>query len=170
MTAAALLTCISSASAAGLTKLRCEYLTDPLGIDVEHPRLSWVLEEQDSKPEVRAQRQTGYQIVVASTPELLEKNQGDCWDSGKVASDQTAQIEYAGKPLASRQRCFWKVGVFLDSPAAVKQVIWSKPACWEMGLLKAADWQAKWIDATGYSDANTQPPPVSLTIVKAVYG
>ena len=170
MTAAALLTCISSAAAAGLTKLRCEYLTDPLGIDVEHPRLSWVLEEPDSKPEVRAQKQTGYQVLVASTPELLEKNQSDCWDSGKVASDQTAQIEYAGKPLTSRQQCFWKVGVWTDGLAAESKVIWSKPACWEMGLLKAADWQAKWIDATGYIDATTQPPPVSLTILKAVYG
>ena len=52
------------------------------------------------------------------------------WDSGRVPSDQSAQVEYAGQPLASRTRCFWKVRVWdqLDQPAP-----WSKPATWSMG-------------------------------------
>ena len=54
-------------------------------------------------------------MLVASTPELLAKDQGDLWDSGKVVSDQSIQVEYAGKPLESRQVCHWKVRVWLKN-------------------------------------------------------
>ncbi|MCX6635598.1 MAG: hypothetical protein NT090_11040, partial [Acidobacteria bacterium] len=107
--AVALLSCIPAVSAADLTNLRCEYLTDPLGIDVEKPRLSWVIEDKGQKTEVRGQKQTAYQVLVASSEELLKKDKGDLWDSGKVASDQSIQVEYHGKPLKSRMYCHWKV-------------------------------------------------------------
>jgi alpha-L-rhamnosidase len=123
--------------AAGLTNLRCEHLANPLGIDVTQPRLSWVIESTH-----RGERQTAYQILVASSEVLLKQNKGDCWDSGKVASDQSIQVEYQGKPLASRMRCYWKVRVWdQDGKASA----WSEPALWTMGLLQPADWQAKWI-------------------------
>ena len=57
----------------------------------------------------RGAKQTAYQVLVASTPEKLAADQGDLWDSGRVASDQSTQIVYAGKPLQSRMRCHWKV-------------------------------------------------------------
>ncbi|MBN1845219.1 MAG: family 78 glycoside hydrolase catalytic domain [Sedimentisphaerales bacterium] len=117
--------------------LRCEYLADPLGIDVDRPRLSWVLRSQR-----RGQRQTAYQVLVASGPERLERNRGDLWDSGRVPSDQSNQVDYAGNPLPSRQRCFWKVRIW-DIDAKVSE--WSRPAVWSMGLLRPADWQARWI-------------------------
>ena len=171
MTTTALLACIPAACAVELTSPRCEYLSEPLGIDVANPRLSWVLEDGDPKPEGRGRKQTAYQILVASTPALLANGQGDLWDSGKVASDQSAQIAYAGKPLASRQQCFWKVAVWTDRPAASAKPGWSKPAMWEMGLLKADDWQAQWIEGAGYVDTTPLPAaPAALTIVKAVYG
>ena len=119
--------------------LRCEYLKNPLGVDAAQPRLSWVIESQQ-----RGQRQTAYQVLVASSPAALESDQGDVWDSGKVASDETAHIVYAGKPLASRQVCHWKVRAW-DRDGQPSD--WSKPACWEMGLLKPADWSAQWIEA-----------------------
>ena len=84
--------------------LRCEYLKNPLGIDETEPRLSWQF--QSSGPEARGQRQTAWQVLVASTPELLEQDQGDRWDSGKVESDQSIHITYAGSPLASEQFCW----------------------------------------------------------------
>ena len=84
--------------------LRCEYRVNPLGIDVTVPRLSW--EMYDAR---RGAAQTAYQVLVASTPEKLAADQGDLWDTGKVVSDQTSQIVYAGKPLQSRMRCHWKV-------------------------------------------------------------
>jgi alpha-L-rhamnosidase len=97
--------------AAEVTNLRCEYLKDPLGIDVMKPRLSWKLETGNWKLE-RGIKQTSYQILVASSENILNKDQGDLWDSGKVESDQSIHVEYQGKPLESRMRCWWKVMVW----------------------------------------------------------
>lgn len=92
---------ISSAgvAAAGLANLRCEYRDNPLGIDAAQPRLSWMMAET----EVRGQRQTAYQVLVASTEARLKFDQGDLWDSGKVVSRQSIQIEYGGQPLLARR-------------------------------------------------------------------
>ena len=89
------------------TKLRCEYQDDPLGIDQTEPRLDWQL--VSTNPELRSQKQTAYRILVASSEENLAKDRGDLWDTGKIDSDETTQIVYAGKSLSSRQRAFWKV-------------------------------------------------------------
>ena len=119
-------------------QLRCEYLQDPLGIDVTQPRLSWILTSDQ-----RGQKQTAYQVLVASTPDLLAKDQGDLWDSGKVVSDQSIQVEYVGRPLESRMRCFWKVRVW---GANMNLSAWSQPALWTIGLLHPKEWEAaKWI-------------------------
>jgi alpha-L-rhamnosidase len=140
----------ASGAAAGLsqaagdvrvTGLTCEYLADPLGIDVAQPRLSWKLESKQ-----RGQRQTAYQILVADSEQVLQENRGDLWDTGKVASDQSIHVVYAGKPLASRTRCWWKVRVWDKDDGAGA---FSEPAVWEMGLLTPEDWQAKWISARG---------------------
>ena len=84
--------------------LRVEYRANPLGIDVRTPRLSWQLQSS-----ARGERQTAYRVLVASSSDLLKNGQGDLWDSGKVDSDQSIQLRYAGKPLPARQSCFWKV-------------------------------------------------------------
>ncbi|HLI33590.1 MAG TPA: alpha-L-rhamnosidase, partial [Terriglobia bacterium] len=76
--------------------LRCEYLTNPVGIDVRQPRFSWVLQDSD-----RGELQSAYQILVATSPQRLARDEGDQWDSGKVTSDNSIQVVYAGKPLAS---------------------------------------------------------------------
>ncbi|MEM3147197.1 MAG: hypothetical protein QXY94_06570, partial [Archaeoglobaceae archaeon] len=86
-----------------VTNLRCEYQVNPIGVDVLQPRLSWVVEATD--PTERGQRQTAYQIIVASTRENLDKNIGDLWDTGKVNSDATMVI-YAGKSLQSLMECW----------------------------------------------------------------
>jgi alpha-L-rhamnosidase len=119
--------------------LRCEYLAHPLGVDVPGPRLSWTLWSDE-----RGQRQTAYRILVASTPELLEQDRADTWDTGKVDSDRTCHVVYGGKPLRSLQRCYWKVQVWdrYGQPSD-----WSEVSCWEMGMLSPDGWQAKWIRA-----------------------
>ena len=116
---------------------RCEYRVDPLGIEAEHPRLSWVLHSSE-----RGQQQTAYRVLVASSPELLAQDQGDLWDSGKVVSDQSTPVPYGGKSLASRAECHWKVSVW-DKDG--RQSAWSRPARWTMGLLTPADWKARWV-------------------------
>ena len=120
-----------------MENLRCEARTNPAGIDVAAPRLSWVL--QSAK---RGAAQSAYQVLVASSPEQLSQDKGDLWDSGKVASAETFNIEYAGSPLASEARCFWKVRTWDENG---KPSAWSQPASWFMGLLKPAEWQAQWI-------------------------
>ncbi|MBN1417212.1 MAG: family 78 glycoside hydrolase catalytic domain [Planctomycetes bacterium] len=130
--------------------LRCEYLTDPLGIGTLAPRLSWIIESP-----ARGERQTAYRILVASGPETLARGEGDLWDSGKVASGETAQITYAGKPLASRARCHWKVRIWDKDGIASP---WSSPALWTMGLLADEDWKASWI---GLDGIRVRPAPAS---------
>jgi alpha-L-rhamnosidase len=117
--------------------LRCEYLTDPLGLGETQPRLSWV-----SESGARRQVQTAYQILVAGDPRLLLRNTGDLWDSGQVTSDASIQIPYGGQPLKSQMRCYWKVRVW-DKDGHPSR--WSDPARWTMGLLDPNDWKAKWI-------------------------
>ena len=148
--AATLLSGITDADASALTKLRCEYLSDPLGIDVARPRLSWVIIDSGQRSEVRGRQQSAYQVLVASTPDLLANDQGDLWDSGKVDSERSIQVEYAGMPLESRWQCHWKVRVWLgdDTPTA-----WSPPAHWSMGLLRLTDWQGTWIGLDRHDDS-----------------
>ncbi|MCS6950882.1 MAG: family 78 glycoside hydrolase catalytic domain, partial [bacterium] len=119
--------------------LRCEYLTRPLGIDVAQPRLSWTLWSRE-----RGQRQTAYRILVASAPDLLERDVADLWNSGKVVSDRTCHVLYEGKPLRSLQQCYWKVRVW---DAAGEPSGWSAVSWWEMGILHPEEWQAQWISA-----------------------
>jgi len=167
LTAAVAMVTSITTPATELTNPRCEYLSNPLGIDAGKPRLSWKIAGSKSNatsPQAeipRGLRQTAYQILVASTPDLLAKNQGDLWDSGKVTSDTTSQIEYGGKPLQSRQRCFWKVKAWLthDGDSSVSVGAESKPAVWEMGLLNNDDWQAKWIEGAGYVEKKPQAAP-----------
>lgn len=119
--------------------LRCEYLTDPLGIDVVIPRFSW---KQTDPDHVRGQKQTAWQILVAGSKELLAQDEGDLWDSGKVSTSQSTLVPYGGSALASNQECFWKVRIhdMHGTPSA-----WSAPARFSMGLLDEEDWKGPWI-------------------------
>jgi alpha-L-rhamnosidase len=137
--------------------LRCEYLANPLGIEAASPRLSWIIDSKE-----RGEKQSAYQVLVASSVKLLNKDSGDLWDSGKVASDETSQIAYTGKPLSSRQDVFWKVRAW-DREG--KRGSWSPAGRWQMGLLKPADWSAKWILAA----PPATPAPELLIIHRATY-
>ena len=119
------------------TNLRCEYLTNPLGIDAGSPRLSWILSSDQ-----RGEQQTAYQILVASSLDQINADAGDLWDSGKVVSDESSQVAYAGKALVSRESCFWKVRAWDRDGHSGR---WSPVAHWQMGLLEPVDWSAKWI-------------------------
>jgi alpha-L-rhamnosidase len=131
-------------------RLRCEYADNPLGIDVAQPRLYWMLDSKE-----RGQHQTAYQILAASSPALLATDTGDLWDTGKVVSDETIHIRYAGKELKSSQAVFWKLRVWDKDDRASA---WSAPVTWTMGVVTSnepsssrdsivAGWKAKWICA-----------------------
>jgi alpha-L-rhamnosidase len=129
----------SPAAAIRPVSLHCEYLENPLGIDVRKPRLGWKLV---AAPGARGQEQAAYQILVATSLKQLERNRGDLWDSGRVASKEQFGIEYAGKPLKSGQAVVWKVRVW-DREGRVSS--FSDPSRWEMALLSPDEWRAKWI-------------------------
>ncbi len=134
-------------------RLRCEYVENPLGVDETRPRLSWWVD--DPRP---AEIQTAYQILAASCLELLALDEGDFWDSGRVQSQQTYNVDYLGKPLISGRRVYWKVRTY-DSDGMPSP--WSEGAFFEMGLLAREDWRAQWIGAPLIgSRASGVPVPV----------
>ncbi|MGD0731593.1 MAG: family 78 glycoside hydrolase catalytic domain [Terracidiphilus sp.] len=110
-----------------VSHLRCENLLDPQGIDVSRPRFSWILDSSRS-----GEKQTAYEVVVDGQ-----------WDSGRVASDRSINIEYGGKALAPASRYTWKVRVW-DAEGTASG--WSKPATFSTGLKQ---WSAKWIGHDG---------------------
>lgn len=128
--------------------ITCSGREEPSGITEEKPGLSWKL----ASP-VRGACQTAYRILVASSPAILEKDEGDLWDSGKVDSFRTQQIPYGGKPLASSQTCHWKVRAW-DRDGQPGP--WSADSEWTMGVLTPEDWGgAKWIGAGAVNQAKT---------------
>ncbi|ATC63953.1 alpha-L-rhamnosidase [Nibricoccus aquaticus] len=117
--------------------LRTEYAVNPLGIDAAQPRLFWKIEST-----ARGQKQTAWQILAASSEATLARDDGDLWDSGRVANDRTTFVSYGGKALVSSQTVFWKVRSW-DRDG--KPSAWSEPAHWTMGILTKEEWKASWI-------------------------
>lgn len=139
-----------------VTALKCENAVDPLGVDDPYPQLSWQVASDEND-----QRQTAWQVIAASSAELLAKDQHDLWDTGKI-SDQTTRIHFPGIPPSgismpsipptarftdtpsTGQQIFWKVRAWDRDD---KPTEWSKPASWTMGVASPRDWNAKWIGA-----------------------
>ncbi len=117
--------------------LICEYSQNPIGIDITNPQLSWKL------PNTRkGMMQTAYEILVSSSMENLDKNNGNIWSTGKVESDQSLFVAFTGNALTSGNKYYWKVK-YWDNQGGVSP--FSAPASWEMALLKKSDWKAQWI-------------------------
>jgi alpha-L-rhamnosidase len=132
---------LTPAAFAAPLHLRCEYLENPLGIDKASPHLSWQSDNSE-----RDWKQSAYEILVASSAELLRAGKADIWDSGKTTSAESVGIVYHGPALESRQRYYWKVRVW-DAGGQTSESV--EPAWWEMGLLHPTDWKAKWITLKG---------------------
>jgi len=124
-------------------------LVNPLGIDVKQPRLSWQLSSDQ-----RNIQQTAYQIIVSSSNEKLQKDEGDIWNSGKQNSSQSIHLNYAGKILQSATKYFWRVKVFTNKGEATS----TETAFFSTGLFNSNGWKAKWIgyDKSSPWDSITQ--------------
>lgn len=135
--------------------LRCEYRENPLGIDELRPRLAWLLNDPR-----RGARQTAYRILAATRADALEPGKADLWDTGRVESDQSNQVAYAGQPLETGMRVFWSVCIW-DHDGQPSP--WSEPAWWEMGLFRKFNWEpiwkAQWIGLPRPADAGSGPCP-----------
>lgn len=130
--------------------LRCESLTNPIGIAVAEPRLSWQL-----LSDKRNTLQTAYEIKVVD-------NKQPVWTSGKVSTDQSVNVFYAGKALAAEKKYDWQVRVW-DNHGNTSP--WSEPANFQMGLintLNEADggWKAQWISPGYTEDSIKRPSPL----------
>jgi alpha-L-rhamnosidase len=132
-----------------------EYKVNPVGIDVGQPRLTWRL-----RSEQRGTVQTAYQVQVAGTSDALLAGHELIWDSGRVSSDQSVQVAYAGPALQSGQRYHWRVRTW---SGAGRVSGWSQPAYWEMGLLQPSDWSAAaWITPPWDEDTTKSNPAPML--------
>lgn len=118
-------------------QLQTEMLTNPEGIDVKQPRLSWVIHSISNQT-----KQTAYQITIASTLENLNSNHPDLWDSGKVESDESTNVIYNGKKLNNKQEVYWKVKIWTNKGEAIAAEV----AHFSMGIMTYADWKStRWI-------------------------
>lgn len=130
------------------TQLRCEYLTEPIGVDAPQPRLMWMMLDNRA-----GAKQTAYHIAVGTDSLQVTKGAGDYWTTGKISSS-AALIRYNGKPLKPFTKYFWQVSLWdKDGRAAHKKAISS----FETGMMDVRNWKGTWI-----SDANnikTLPAP-----------
>ena len=136
--------------------LRCENLDNPV-IDVSVPRLSW-----ETVSEGRDVRQESYRILVSSSLEKLDNDEGDMWDSRRVKSGNSVYVKYEGAPLSGRTEYYWKVKVKTNKGESEG----SKPASWTMALTGQTDWQAKW---TGFDSVSVNDVLVGETRLAARY-
>lgn len=133
-------------------------MTNPLGASTA-PVLSWRVQSP-----TRGERQTAWQLLVASSAEVLAAHRGDLWDSGRTVAQREPGVAYRGSPLKPGTRCHWKVRSWgLDGQPSG----WSEPAVMEIAPMAPADWQgARWID-DGRDNPNNdeefyQPDPAPL--------
>ncbi|MGK7394181.1 MAG: glycoside hydrolase family 78 protein [Candidatus Cyclobacteriaceae bacterium M3_2C_046] len=131
--------------------LKCNYRTDPVGLDQLPPQFSWQVLSQE-----KATTQSAYRILVATDPDLLQEGKADLWDSKNVSYDQSVHIPYLGKELGSRDRAYWKVKVWNQDQ---QSSVYSQVASFELGLLEKSDWQAQWLKHPDFLDTLLEPKP-----------
>jgi alpha-L-rhamnosidase len=117
-------------------RLRCEYLDNPLGLDVP-PHFSW---RDDST--LRDWHQAAYQVLVSTSLDAVLSGGGSVWDSGRRSSEDSIGIAYGGAALQPMTRYYWTVRVW---DASGKMSLPANPAWFETGLPAKTDWTAKWI-------------------------
>ena len=124
--------------------LLCEYLKNPLSIDISNPGFSWQLVSA-----VRNQFQSAYELIVSDNMKDIQEGRGNIWSTGKILSDQSTQIEYGGKSLHSFTRYYWRVRSYNQNgdPSSWSDINW-----FETAMLDKSDWKAQWI-----SDGIHQP-------------
>ncbi|HWS01538.1 MAG TPA: family 78 glycoside hydrolase catalytic domain, partial [Prolixibacteraceae bacterium] len=129
--------------------LRCENLSNPLGVNTYTPRLSWKIKSNKNGTEQKA-----YQLMVASDPFLLNNGEADLWDSGRTESSSTVLVSYRGVKLSSGSVAYWKIRIWDESGNASP---WSPVASFSIGLLNKEDWQASYIGFPTNAGSNQCP-------------
>src|SRR6187399_3179137 len=125
-----------------VVNLLTENQTNPIGLDVQQPRFSWQLESEQ-----RNISQTAYEITVSGS-------KGSVWKSGKITSDRSVQVPYAGTVLQSGKKYTWQVRVWDNNGKASAS---SEPAFFQTAMMSPTDWKAKWIEADLTEDSINRP-------------
>jgi len=144
-TLAALLCCFLSIGQLKVGHLLTEGLNNPLGLDIRAPRFSWQMTAPD-----RGVRQTAYELEVTGNGKEA------VWSSGRVDADGSLWVAYAGKPLLSGKRYFWRVRIW-DNKGRVSG--WSVPVWWQTALFSSTEWTAKWITPE-FEELPSHPSPL----------
>lgn len=106
--------------------LQTEYLTNPIGIEVQSPRFTWTC--------YKGQIQQKFQIIIVN-------DEGKIYDDSGIIESSLMHYTYKGKSLNSRDLLFWNVEIWNETGISEK----SDQAFFEIGLIHATDWKAKWI-------------------------
>ncbi|MBN9380057.1 MAG: family 78 glycoside hydrolase catalytic domain [Chitinophagaceae bacterium] len=140
--------CIASIAQVKVGHLLTENLADPIGLDTRQPRFSWQL----TAPE-RGLQQTAYEIKVGTQA----GGKDEVWSSGKINSDQSLWVPYAGKTLLSGTRYYWRVRIWDNKGRSSG---WSSPAYFQTAFFAPQqEYTAKWI-SPGVEEATSRPSPV----------
>lgn len=129
--------------------LRCEMMQNPWGVDNLTPALSWKIATDHN-----GIKQKAYQILAATSAELVNEKDANLWNTGKVSSEQSIWVQYAGKKLSSGSVVYWKLKVWDETGAESN---WSATGRFSVGLLEASDWKGKFI---GMERADTTASPM----------
>ena len=140
-------TCTAPAASSRPFGLTTEWRVNPCGVDVPAPRLSWK-QGQGLGKGAKDVTTVAWRVLAASSRAALDADKGDLWDSGKMAGAQSVGVPWAGAPLATSQRVFWKVKTWCNYG---KESDWSEPAEFTMGVVKPSDWKAKWIGSSRWA-------------------
>ena len=121
------------ASDVSFESLKCESQFNPICVETQQPLLSWIVNAEGFN-----RSQTAYQVLVASSPELLNEQDADMWNTGKVTNAQSSFVKYDGKMLEPVQKYWWKVKIWDEKGKASD---WAAASSFEMGLMNEAQWK-----------------------------
>lgn len=138
-----------------IINLKCEYLTNPLGVDVPKPRLIWQM-----AGEKQGTGQTAYRIIVGTDSAGIYADKNSIWDTGWINSDQNL-VEYSGQSLQPFTKYYWKVAVADQN----QQQFTNKPASFETGMMQSKNWKGSWISDN--NDLHVKPAPFFRKVFSA---
>ncbi len=136
--------CQKNSSDFSISNLKCEHLTDPIGLDTKNPRLSW---QQNG---ASGSRQIAYQIKIGLDSKMSEDHL--VWDTEKQNSAINL-VRYNGEPLNPFTKYFWQVTVWDQNNN--RQI--SKISSFETGMMEMENWKGDWISDT--RDIDLKPAP-----------
>ena len=143
-----LLSAYSFAQTCQPVNLQCEYLVNPIGIDVPAPRLHWQMSDNSD-----GAIQTAYQVFVGTDSLQVATENGNCWNSQKISS-RDMLVSYAGKVLQPFTRYYWTVVLWdKNQQKSAKAAV----ASFETGMMQISNWKGEWISDS--KDVALKPAP-----------